>query len=539
MITHSLLDFFERWLTFFLYSIFFLLFFSYIASTHDPDFGWHLLVGEEIVSTWAMPQPEHVLYPIFGTPWIDHEWLSNAILYLIYDSGTHGDIVLSLIFALCATATLFLIQFIATRWFFDTTQKRPQSTLVLFSLFQFFTATILLPFSGIRLQMLSWIFFLTLIAILLWFLEKRKSWILWLVPCLILIWANTHGSFFLGLVGYLLSAFAITFFLVTSLREKAHFFFVGIVALLATLCTPYTTDLWRLLLVEYTQNNFYKTHLAEWLPVYLVPPFDTSSFQIFPLALLLLLLLSRKHLFSLWIFKHYPKLLLPFFLGWGALGIFYIEHRRHAPFFLFITLLVLLPLAVKNFNLEKIPRAILFSPVLLILLWGGIQGTTKMREIPSDPFSVAYAPATPKGAVDFLKAHESTLKPLRIFNYYSWGGYLEWTLPGWLIFVDGRFPQMPIPHKTTSYIEEYYRFFENASSLEKAVSEYRVELILLNTNWEIHEEKLPFPWRYILSPHITRISSQTDDWLYTYLTAHWEVLYSDDMSTLFYKKALQ
>lgn len=539
MTTHSLLDFFERWFTFFLYSIFFLLFFSHIATTHDPDFGWHLMVGKEIVSTWAMPQPEHVLYPIFGTVWIDHEWLSNALLYLIYNTGAYGDIALYVVFALCATGTLFLIQFIATHWFFDSTEKRPRSTLVLFSLFQFFTATILLPFSGVRLQMLSWIFFLALIALLLWFLEKRRVWILWLIPYLMLLWANTHGSFFLGLTGYVLGACAIAFFLITSLREKVHLFLVGITAFLATLCTPYTTDLWRLLLIEYTQNNFYKTHLAEWLPVYLIPPFDTSSFQIFPLALLMLLLLSRKHLSSLWIFKHYPRLLFPFFLGWGTLGIFYIEHRRHAPFFLFTTLLLLLPLAVKNFNLEKIPRAVHSLPLLLILFWGAIQGITKIPEIPTDPFSIAYAPATPKGAVDFLKTHTATLQSLRLLNYYSWGGYLEWTLPGWLIFIDGRFPQMPLPHKTTSYIEEYYRFFENETSLEEAVLEHRIELILLNTNWEIQKERLPFPWQYIVPLTITRKSSQTDDWLYTYLTTHWEVLYKDDMSTLFYKKALQ
>lgn len=532
-------SFLNRWGHLFLYSTLFFLFFVQIATTHDPDFGWHLLIGQEIVSTHAMPQPEHVLYPIQGVVWIDHEWFSNALLFLAYSSGPYGDMFLYIFFALCGTGTLILIEYIATRWFIDTTKQQHPSTFLILFFLQFFTATILLPFSGIRLQMLSWIFFLLLIFLVLFFLEKRKLRILWVIPFLLLLWANMHGSFFLGLLGYLASALTIALFLLTSPQEKIHLFLVGVFASLATLLTPYTTDLWQLLLVEYTQNNFYKTHLAEWLPVYLIPPFDTSSFKILPLALLVVFLASKKHFLSLWVFAQYPRLLYPFFLGWIALGIFYIEHRRHAPFFLFVTLFLLIPLAFKNFNLEKIPRIIALLSIFFTLIWSGIITLPKLSAIPEDPFSLAYAPATPKGVVDFLKANESELRPLHLFNYYSWGGYLEWMLPGWSFFIDGRFPQMPLPHKNISYIEEYYQFLEDKESLELIAEEYRIDLILLNTNWEIQEENLPFPWNHLLPKNTAQKSEQSDDWLYDYLLTHWEVLYSDNMSTLFRKKALQ
>lgn len=50
----------------------------------DPDLGWHLRMGEEIVETKDVPTVETWNTPIFGEQWIDHEWLLNVGFFEIY-----------------------------------------------------------------------------------------------------------------------------------------------------------------------------------------------------------------------------------------------------------------------------------------------------------------------------------------------------------------------------------------------------------------------------------------------------------------------
>ena len=70
--------------------IFCLLFFSVLLRNSylslDPDLGWHLKIGSEIVQNREIPRIEHYDYPMLGRSWVDHEWLMNAITYLIYNN---------------------------------------------------------------------------------------------------------------------------------------------------------------------------------------------------------------------------------------------------------------------------------------------------------------------------------------------------------------------------------------------------------------------------------------------------------------------
>ena len=340
---------FENWYRILFYGVLFIIFFGHIANNHDPDFGWHLMVGQEIVSTLGVPGPIERLYPVEGVSWVDHEWLSNALLFIIYDAGPYGDMFLYGIFTFFAVLCLALIEYIALRWFGGYNQGRPESWFIFSSLLLYLATIVLLSYTaGIRLQIFSWLFFLVSITLFLLFLEKRRVRILWLLPVLIFFWTNLHGSFILGLTGTLSGLFLMVCLLPTSGKERFHMLSVGIASILATLFTPYGLKLWELVLIEYTKNDFYRTHLAEWLPVYVIPPFETASFVIFPLALTMLILASKKHLLSLWVFEQYPRLLTPFFIGYFLLAFFYVENRRHAPFFLFATLLLLIPLMVRT-----------------------------------------------------------------------------------------------------------------------------------------------------------------------------------------------
>ncbi|PJA10525.1 hypothetical protein COX68_00270, partial [Candidatus Falkowbacteria bacterium CG_4_10_14_0_2_um_filter_41_15] len=50
----------------------------------DPDFGWHLKTGQEIITTGQVPSINYVNYTLLGESWVDHEWLANAAVYWIF-----------------------------------------------------------------------------------------------------------------------------------------------------------------------------------------------------------------------------------------------------------------------------------------------------------------------------------------------------------------------------------------------------------------------------------------------------------------------
>ena len=64
--------------------LFLLLGFSAIFKL-DPDFGWHLFLGQKMVESGELIE-RAVGYNVFkDTPMIDHEWLSDIILYRLQD----------------------------------------------------------------------------------------------------------------------------------------------------------------------------------------------------------------------------------------------------------------------------------------------------------------------------------------------------------------------------------------------------------------------------------------------------------------------
>src|SRR4030042_2875347 len=63
----------------------------------DPDLGWHLRNGQDVL-LFGAPPGDLYSHTMAGYPWISHEWLTGALLYL---GNTYwGLLALSIIFAL-------------------------------------------------------------------------------------------------------------------------------------------------------------------------------------------------------------------------------------------------------------------------------------------------------------------------------------------------------------------------------------------------------------------------------------------------------
>src|ERR1035437_1632116 len=71
----------------------------------DPDFGWHLRLGEQIIK-YGISFKDPFSYTMPSYDFIDHEWLSNVLIAVGYKTvGIYG---LALVSALFFVLTLFI-----------------------------------------------------------------------------------------------------------------------------------------------------------------------------------------------------------------------------------------------------------------------------------------------------------------------------------------------------------------------------------------------------------------------------------------------
>ena len=55
------------------------------ANNFDPDLGWHLRVGEQIVNTGQIPRYDTFSHTMPGFEWVNHEWIVDAWLWRMQD----------------------------------------------------------------------------------------------------------------------------------------------------------------------------------------------------------------------------------------------------------------------------------------------------------------------------------------------------------------------------------------------------------------------------------------------------------------------
>jgi len=74
----------------------------------DPDVWWHLRTGQLIVQQHAVFHTDPYSFTKFGQPWVDHEWLSQVLMYSLYRVAGWGGLIAG--FG-AVTAAAFLIVF--------------------------------------------------------------------------------------------------------------------------------------------------------------------------------------------------------------------------------------------------------------------------------------------------------------------------------------------------------------------------------------------------------------------------------------------
>ncbi|QQG52399.1 MAG: hypothetical protein HY931_03685 [Candidatus Falkowbacteria bacterium] len=442
--------------------------FSYL----DPDFGWHLKVGEAISMSGQVPHANLYNYTYSGN-WVDHEWLSNLGLYYLYNFAGYEALVI--FFALIIIGVLILLNIFVSR---RSGYKIP---IWLSASLQLLGVLAALPHFGVRLQELA-LPFVLLVLIILDNYERRRRWTLLLfLASLFWLWASLHASFLIGL--FLVAAFVAikigerliyqrkfwSFIDSSKLMAWRGIGFLGLgfsISLIATFFTPYKLGLYEFL-AGY-KNNAYLSLIQEWLPQYSFPfhYYQLVYLAIGAAAILFYIYyrLKAKRGLEIW-----PLFLTVLFLALSF------KSRRHFPLFLIATLPFIVETYSYFFTEIKIAyykwlRYLVFFCLALVIL----SQLMNIRPVPQ-PFA-GFCDDYPCAAVKFLRTNPEYLAG-NVFNEYGWGGFLIAELPEIKIFIDGRLPQVALADWT--FVEEYNSFFHGDESPQIKLDKYNIDTILI------------------------------------------------------------
>ncbi|MCZ7669684.1 MAG: hypothetical protein M5U34_22160 [Chloroflexi bacterium] len=77
-----------------------------VRETLDPDMWWHLRTGEYILQA-GIPRQDVFSFTVPEHEWITHEWLSQVVMWGIYQVGGLPGLIL--VFAGLTTLTFWLV----------------------------------------------------------------------------------------------------------------------------------------------------------------------------------------------------------------------------------------------------------------------------------------------------------------------------------------------------------------------------------------------------------------------------------------------
>ncbi len=410
----------------------------------DPDFGWHLRTGLDLATHgWRMPAADPYSHTVPEWPWVEHAWLTDALIGLIYTGlGPFGPLAVIILFA-AVTASAFLLA--------SSPARAGRTSRYLAVAIALYTA---LPFLGVRTQMIT----LLGLGAVLWVSRrylKGQTALLWALPPLFLLWGNLHGGFAAGLfvLGLVLAAETLKAVIPALLpapgRNRVAILIqepsltwprIGWLAAaiagsaLATLLNPYGWRLHGEIYASLTDRFMIET-LHEWQPLSL----DSRAGLAYAVYLSAL---------GLGMLAFYRRIEPTRWMVWGVFGVLSVLHWRNIPFFLLVS--VSLSAEVLTACAGRVaaslgsrhPQHWLLAAALGVSVFAGTVGHGLVRDAALsglDPAEYFRHTDYPIEAVVWVRTHPE-LVGTRLYNDYGLGGFLLWWLPEHKVFIDGRMP---------------------------------------------------------------------------------------------------
>ena len=66
-----------------------------LEKIYESDAFWHLKTGEWILTHAKIPRVDSCSSTIAGKPWLDWEWLFQAVMYVVYAAGGFNALVIA------------------------------------------------------------------------------------------------------------------------------------------------------------------------------------------------------------------------------------------------------------------------------------------------------------------------------------------------------------------------------------------------------------------------------------------------------------
>jgi len=510
----------------------------------DPDFAWHLRVGQEITNLKEVPDIEHFDYTLEGQSWVDHEWGANYLTYQIYDKLGYFSLII--FFAIIAFLSFYLLYlFILKKYSSHLKDNFLLKVLLLLLILLGVYASF--PHLGVRMQE----FTLLNIVFLMYIFEaysktKNSKYLFWFFP-LIVLWVNVHAGFMMGLA-LIFAYLFINFFQYLSYKHFKLYFLnydnvleikqimtlsvFSFLAFLASFINPYGLDLYSFL--KTYSNDYYLKHIVEWLPVYYLPIlYKQIIFEALSLTVVIIFLVfaltkyknlgKAKYKIRVWDFAIYFLFLY-----------FSFKSKRHFPLFFMLSMPFIFSLYIELFDdafhqVKKIVNMKITAFFVISVLLIVIIGQSIKINFVTDPFN-DFCDEHPCQAVQYFKDNPN-LQEKRILNDYGWGGFLIWELPDLKLFIDGRLPQFKL--NGHSMLEEYKEFFIK-DLLEEKLNEHKIETVLMKASYD----KIKLNWfeKYFLMLDQETINDQKNE-LKEYLDSspEWKKVFSDKISIIYVK----
>lgn len=419
---------------------------------NDPDLWWHLRTGQIIWTGRSIPTTDLLSFTAGQQVWVPHEWLSQFGIYAVYRAGNYFGLML--LFCIL-TSVLLVIQYLSC-WLYSGNGK----VAFLGALVTWFFATTGL---AIRPQLPGYLLLACELLILHLGRSRDRRWF-FLLPILFALWINLHGSFFFG-IGVLTASL-----ICGSIHRNA-----GLLVSRPLRGRDRRTLLWALglsLLALFVNPAGWpsivyplRTMFDPRMPLRAVSEWQSLSFddvRAFGLvglaaAILLIALIRRTVL-------HLDEVALL-----GMAFTMAVLHQR----LLFAWGIIAAPILCRqladlwdNYKPERdrtVPNAVLIGISLAVAIVAFPARAELVSQIER---------GNPVHAVEFIRDSRLTG---RIFNEYTYGGYLSWALPDQKVFVDGRADV----YAWTGVLADYGALVTLREDPNSILNRYSVDLCLL------------------------------------------------------------
>jgi len=256
-----------------------LAFYRFSLTVADPDLWGHIKFGETAWKAGKVAVPDPFSYLTAGRLWLNHEWLSEVVFYLIFAAaGPAGLIAMKAVLGLVVMGVLY-------RRLCRQGLNALRAGFLVVAVVHFF----LMSLVTVRTLIFSYPLFLLTLLLIHEMTRRRPRWI-WTVPPLFALWANLHPGFIAGLG--IMGIWATVEIWARHLTDRRpviaghpairEILLLLVTCGLATLLNPYGAELWGFL----QQTAFGpRPDISEWQPMVLVTRYGLAYAGFVALAL--------------------------------------------------------------------------------------------------------------------------------------------------------------------------------------------------------------------------------------------------------------